>query len=138
GSVNIAYYDDVRSDHATSFVYLNPEDHLRHALALAARARVHPTLAIYEPGFIRLGATLHWRTSCPSPIYRLMFSSDFTFSFPPEDYGVTAYLNLLDQVAPGAKWMLAGLGVNIMPLIPRAVAEGGHVRVGLEDAPLGS
>jgi uncharacterized protein (DUF849 family) len=138
GSVNIAYYDDVRSDHATSFVYLNPEDHLRHALALAARARVHPTFAIYEPGFIRLGATLHWRTSCPSPIYRLMFSSDFTFSFPPEDYGVTAYLNLLDQVAPGAKWMLAGLGVNIMPLIPRAVAEGGHVRVGLEDAPLGS
>jgi len=99
---------------------------------------VHPTFAIYEPGFIRLGATLHWRTSCPSPIYRLMFSSDFTFSFPPEDYGVTAYLNLLDQVAPGAKWMLAGLGVNIMPLIPRAVAEGGHVRVGLEDAPLGS
>jgi uncharacterized protein (DUF849 family) len=34
--------------------------------------------------------------------------------------------------------MLGGLAVDVLPLIPRAVAEGGHVRVGLEDAPLGS
>ncbi len=137
GSVNIAYYDDVREDRPTGFVYLNPEDHLRYALGLAARHRFHPSYAIYEPGFVRLGATLHWRCSCPTPIYRFMFSSDYTFGFPPDDYGLTAYLNLLDQVAPGAKWMVAGLGVNILPLVPRAVAEGGHVRVGLEDASLG-
>ncbi|MEO8164760.1 MAG: 3-keto-5-aminohexanoate cleavage protein, partial [Betaproteobacteria bacterium] len=60
------------------------------------------------------------------------------FSFPPEDYAITAYLKLLDQVAPGAQWMLGGLQVDILPMIPRAVAEGGHVRVGLEDAPWGS
>ena len=30
--------------------------------------------------------------------------------------------------------MIAGLGVDITPLIPRTVARGGHVRVGLEDA----
>lgn len=66
-----------------------------------------------------------------------MFSSDYTFSFPPDDFGLTAYLNLLDRVAPGARWMVAGLGVDIRPLVPRAVAEGGHVRVGLEDASLG-
>jgi len=34
--------------------------------------------------------------------------------------------------------MISGLGVDITPLIPRAVEEGGHVRVGLEDAPLGA
>jgi len=134
GSTNIAYYDDVREDQVKSFVYLNPEEHLRYALGLAARYRFHPTYAIYEPGFVRLGATLHWRCSSPAPIYRFMFSSDYTFSFPPSDYGVTAYLSLLDQVAPGARWMVAGLGVNILPLVPRALAEGGHVRVGLEDA----
>jgi 3-keto-5-aminohexanoate cleavage enzyme len=136
GSTNIAYYDDVREDRVKSFVYLNPEEHLRHALGLAARYRFHPTYAIYEPGFVRMGAILHWRCSSPAPIYRFMFSSDYTFSFPPDDYGVTAYLSLLDQVAPGAKWMVAGLGVNILPLVPRALAEGGHVRVGLEDASL--
>lgn len=136
GSVNFASYDELRED-KLGFVYVNPEEHLRHALGLAARYRYHPSYAIYEPGFVRLGATLHWRCSCPAPIYRFMFSIDYTFSFPPDDFGLTAYLSLLDRVAPGAKWMIAGLGVDILPLLPRAMAEGGHVRIGLEDASLG-
>ena len=137
GSANMAHYDDLRED-KTGFVYLNPEEHLRHALGLARRFRFHPSYAIYEPGFARLGASLHWRCACPVPIYRFMFSSGYTFGFPPEDYGLTAYLNLLDQVAPGAQWMVAGLDVDVLALVPRVVAEGGHVRVGLEDAPFGS
>lgn len=137
GSVNVAYYDELHED-KEGFVYLNPEDHIRHALGLARRYRFHPAYAIYEPGFVRLGATLHWRCSPPSPIYRFMFSSGYTFGFPPDDYGLTAYLTLLDQVAPGAQWMVGGLSVDALALIPRVVAEGGHVRVGLEDAPLGS
>jgi len=122
----------------TGFVYLNPEEDIRHGLKLAMHFGLHPSYAIYEPGFMRLGATLHWRASCPAPIYRLMFSSGYTFGFPPEDYALTAYLKLLDQVAPGAKWMLAALHVDVSAMIPRAIAEGGHVRVGLEDAPWGS
>ena len=39
---------------------------------------------------------------------------------------------------PDAEWMVSGLGVNIYPLIERAVQMGGHVRVGLEDSLLGS
>jgi uncharacterized protein (DUF849 family) len=137
GSVNFAYYDELRED-KVGHVYLNPEEHIRHGLDLARRYRFHPAYAIYEPGFLRLGATLHWRCSSPLPIYRFMFSSGFTFSFPPDDYGLTAYLTLLDQVAPGSPWMVGGLAVDVLPMIPRVVAEGGHVRVGLEDAPLGS
>ena len=38
--------------------YLNPETHIRHGLAVAARHRIHPAFAIYEPGFIRAGAAL--------------------------------------------------------------------------------
>ncbi|MFL6579196.1 MAG: 3-keto-5-aminohexanoate cleavage protein [Burkholderiales bacterium] len=137
GSTNFALYDDLRED-KPGFVYLNPEEDIRHGLKLAMRFGLHASYAIYEPGFMRLGATLHWRESCPAPIYRLMFSSGYTFGFPPEDYALTAYLKLLDQVAPGANWMLAGLHVDVAPMIPRAIAEGGHVRVGLEDAPWGS
>lgn len=137
GSANIAHYDDLRED-KPGFVYLNPEEHVRHGLGLARRFGFHAACAIYEPGFLRLGSTLHWRESCPAPVYRFMFSRGFTFGFPPEDYGVTAYLNLLDQVAPGAQWMVGGLDVDVTPLIPRAIMEGGHVRVGLADAPLGS
>ena len=136
GSVNFSLYDDLLVD-KPGFVYANPEEDIRHGLSLAMRYSLHPSYAIYEPGFVRLGATLHWRESCPAPVYRFMFTSGYTFSFPPEDYALTAYLKLLDQVAPGAQWMVAGLQVDIMSMIPRVVAEGGHVRVGLEDASYG-
>lgn len=136
GSTNFSLVDDLRED-KPGFVYLNPEEDIRHGLRLAMRYGLHPSYAIYEPGFVRLGATLHWRESCPAPVYRFMFTSGYTFSFPPEDYALTAYLKLLDQVAPGAQWMVAGLQVDVMSMIPRAVQEGGHVRVGLEDAPYG-
>jgi 3-keto-5-aminohexanoate cleavage enzyme len=137
GSTHFNLYDDAAQD-KEGFVYINPEDHIRHGLGLARRYRFHPSYAIYEPGFLRLGSVLHWRCSCPTPIYRFMFTSGYTFGFPPDDYGMTAYLNLLDRLAPGAQWMVSGLYVDVLPLIPRTVAEGGHVRVGLEDAPHGS
>ena len=35
--------------------YLNPEAHVRHALAFAVRYGFHPAYAIYEPGFTRAG-----------------------------------------------------------------------------------
>ncbi len=34
--------------------------------------------------------------------------------------------------------MIAGVGADIRPLIGETVRRGGHVRVGLEDAPLGT
>ena len=136
GSANFSLYDELLQDKAGT-VHLNAEEDVRHGLKLARRHGLHPSYAIYEPGFVRLGATLHWRESCPAPVYRFMFSSGYTFGFPPEDYALTAYLKLLDQVAPGAPWMIAGLQVDVMPMIARAVVEGGHVRVGLEDAPWG-
>jgi 3-keto-5-aminohexanoate cleavage enzyme len=132
GSANLATYDALRDDRPGT-VLLNPEMQIREALRLARRHALHPAYAIHEPGFIRLGATLYWRESPPAPLYRFLFSGDSTFSFPAEDYGLTAYLKLLDQVAPGAQWMVAGCGADILPLVPRVVAEGGHVQVGFSD-----
>tara|TARA_B110000483_G_scaffold73974_1_gene92014 strand:- start:1450 stop:2364 length:915 start_codon:yes stop_codon:yes gene_type:complete len=136
GSCNISHYDHLKKDEV-GYVYQNSERDVRHGMSIARQHGLHPSYAIYEPGFIRLGATLHWRESTLEPIYRLMFSSGFTFGFPPEDYALTAYLNLLDQVAPGCNWMVSGLDVDVIPLIPRVVMEGGHIRIGLEDAPFG-
>jgi 3-keto-5-aminohexanoate cleavage enzyme len=138
GSVNFAHYDRIAASQE-GFVYLNPEGHVRYGLELAARYRFHPCYAIYEPGFLRLGAALaRVYPDAPRPIYRFMFSDGFAFGFPPEAYGLEAYLKLLADEAPGAPWMVAGLAVDIRRLIPAAVAAGGHVRVGLEDAPLGT
>ena len=138
GSVNLAHRAAIAADRE-GFVYLNPESHIRRGLVLAARHGFHPGYACYEPGFVRLGAALAARyPGMPQPIYRLMFSDGFTFGFRPEPYALEAYLRLLAEAAPDAPWMIAGLAVDIATLIPLAVARGGHVRAGLEDAPLGS
>jgi 3-keto-5-aminohexanoate cleavage enzyme len=136
GSVNFALDEQLSRDRP-GFVYLNPEVHIRTGLALSARHRLHPSYAIYEPGFMRLGAALARRTpELPQEIYRLMFTGGYRFGFPPRRYALEAYLELLAACAPGAPWMIAGLSVDVSPLIAETVARGGHVRVGLEDAAL--
>jgi len=73
----------------------------------------------------------------PTPVYRFMFADEFCFGFPPKPAYLDALLTLRDEAAAGAPWMVAGLGVDIKPLIPAAAERGGHVRVGLEDRPWG-
>jgi len=138
GTVNLARFDAIAGDRE-GFVYLNPESDIRAGLALAARHRFHPAYACYEAGFVRLGAALARRyPAAPKAIYRLMFSDAFAFGFPPEPFALDAYRKLLERDAPRAPWMIGGLGVDLLPLVPAAVEAGGHVRVGLEDAPFGS
>ena len=137
GSVNITEYAAVPAGR-DGFVYANPEAHIRHGLMLAQKHAMVPSYAIYEPGFMRLGAALHAAyPGAPPAVYRLMFSDRMAFGFPPAEWALDAYLRLLEREAPRASWMVSGLGVEIEPLIETAVARGGHVRAGLEDAPLG-
>ena len=42
------------------------------------------------------------------------------------------------EEAPGAPWMIAGVSADLRPLFAETIARGGHIRVGLEDAPLGT
>jgi 3-keto-5-aminohexanoate cleavage enzyme len=136
GSVNFTTLAP-NADAPPALTYLNPEAHLRHALAQAKRFGFHPAYAIYEPGFTRAGAALAAMIGVKTPVYRLMFSETFAFGFPPAHWALAAHCALLEEAAPGAPWMIAGLGVDIRPLIGEAAAQGGHIRVGLEDAPFG-
>ena len=137
GSVNFTELATGRDTPAAP-TYLNPESHIRHALAFAVRYNFHPAYAIYEPGFTRSGAALARAMGTKTPIYRLMFSETFVYGFPPKPYALAAHLALLAEEAPGAPWIIAGLGVDIRPLITEAIRRAGHVRVGLEDAPFGT
>ena len=137
GSTHIANYDELPLG-KEGFLYSNPESHVRYGLELAQTFGITPSYAIYEPGFMRLGAALHRAyAGAPIPIFRLMFTSQFTFGFPPKPWAMHAYLELLALECPTAPWMVAGLGVEIDALIEPAVEHGGHVRVGLEDTPFG-
>jgi uncharacterized protein (DUF849 family) len=137
GSVNFTELS-VGPDSPPAQTYLNPESHVRHGLAFAVRYGFHPAYAIYEPGFTRAGAALARAMGAKTPVYRLMFSDTFAFGFPPRPYALAAHRALLAEEAPAAPWMIAGLGVDIRSLIRDAARHGGHVRVGLEDAPFGT
>lgn len=138
GSVNLLHQDDIMSG-GDGFIYRNPGDHIRAGLELCARHGVTPSYACYEPGFVRAGARLQAAVpGTPVPLYRFMFSDGFTFGFPPARYALETYRRLLQDEAPDAPWMIAGLAVDIAPLIGITIELGGHVRVGLEDAPFGT
>lgn len=138
GSTNITRLDEIPAG-KQGFVYANPESHIRLGLELATRYRFHPGYALYEPGFVRLGAALERAyPQVPQCIYRFMFSDGLSFGFPPQPYALDAFLRLLADEAPYAPWMIAGLDVNITPLMAYAIQRGGHIRVGLEDAPFGA
>jgi len=138
GTVTTTSFHGIAHDRPGS-VYLNPESDVRYGLGLAERHGFHPSYAIYEPGFVRLGAALARRyPGLKAPIYRLMFSDGIAFGFPPRAYALHAYIALLRESAPDAHWMIAGLMTDLEPIIDAAVSHGGHVRAGLEDAPLGT
>ena len=138
GTTNFSRFADIEAG-KHGYVYVNSERHIRTGLQLAAQYRCHPNYAIYEPGFLRLGAALARQVpGLPAAMYRFMFTGDHAYGFPVRKYALDSYLQLLAEEAPGAQWMVAGRGSDITPLIGAAVEAGGHVRVGLEDAPLGS
>ena len=117
-------------------IYANAPGVLKASAQLAAKHGWRPAYACYEPGFIREGAMLY--RSIPevkTPVFRFMLSDGFTFCFPPRDWAIEALAKLMEEEAPDAPWMVAGLDIDTIPLIPKIVELGGHVRVGLEDAP---
>ena len=137
GSAVFTRFDEIARGEA-GFTYLNPDDHFREGMRIAAAYAVRPSYAIYEAGCMRLGAaTAAAMPQVPTPIYRLMFAQEFCFGFPPRPGYLDAHLALLGEVTAGAPWMVAGLGVDIRPLIAPAIERGGHIRVGLEDRPWG-
>jgi uncharacterized protein (DUF849 family) len=86
----------------------------------------------------RAGAVLARAAGVKTPIYRFMFCEAVAVGFPPRPYALAAHLALLEEEAGAAPWMIAGVCADLRPLIGETVERGGHIRVGLEDAPLGT
>jgi uncharacterized protein (DUF849 family) len=134
GTTQITELDPTNSEQV-QFLYINSEAEIRYGLELASRYDFVPSFAIYEPGFLRLGAMLFKNAKgCPRPIYRFMFSDKLSFGFPAEEIYLLAYIDLLKQTNPEAVWMIAGLQVNLRGIICTCLEGGGHIRTGLEDS----
>ncbi|SIO11375.1 Uncharacterized conserved protein, DUF849 family [Parasphingorhabdus marina DSM 22363] len=138
GSVNITHESQIAGDR-NGLVYANPDGHIREGLRLAEQDGWRPAFAIYEPGFARLGSAWADRfAGLKKPVYRLMFSDRLLFGLKPDRANLEFYARHLAETAPGMPWMISGLDADIDDIVEPALAMGGHVRTGLEDAPLGS
>ncbi len=143
GSVNLASAGENGLPGTNRAVYANSFDAIEAILAALSRARLGPSIAIYEPGFLRATLAYHRAGRLPpGTMVKLYFGGghDFqgrpgsvSFGLPPTAKALDAYLEMLESC--DLPWAVAVLGGDVIEsgLARLAVERGGHIRVGLED-----
>ncbi len=133
GSLNYLSWD-ARTRTLRGGVYENSIDHLREALALLHECGIkRSTLQVFDATFLRTILLFLEQGILTEPLMiKFYFGGPaLPMGLPPTLKSLEAYLDLLGGVR--CHWFVATLGGDVMPLVPLAVAMGGHVRVGLED-----
>jgi uncharacterized protein (DUF849 family) len=145
GSVNLgATGEDGLPGSGFDYVYKNDYAVIRHAVDLCARHGLGPSIACFEPGFVRTTLAYHRAGRLPAGAFvKFYFGGEYdylggrpggaTFGLPPTEKALDAYLEMLD--GSGLAWAVAVIGGDVVEtgLARLALERGGHVRVGLED-----
>ena len=137
GSVNLGRVDEAGVP-TGGIVYANSFEQIGRALDICREQRLGPSLAIYEPGFLR--ATLAWWRAGRLPVgamVKLYFSSEqgltgAPFGLPPTAAALDAYLELLEGGDLPWAVSLAGGDVVASEVALLALERGGHLHLGLE------
>ena len=144
GSVNFGATDEDGLPGPPDFVYANPFSDIRHEVAACARHRLGPSIAIFEPGFLRAALAFHRVGRLPAgALVKLYFGGEFDylggtrrgvgFGLPPTRASLEAYLAMLEGT--NLPWAVAVIGGDVLAsdVARLALERGGHLRVGLED-----
>jgi uncharacterized protein (DUF849 family) len=141
GSTNIGAPD--ADGLPVGLVYTNSYEDTRVALDQCERLRIGPSLAIYEPGWLRTTLAFHRAGRLPrGAMVKLYFGGDYglfatqpgvSFGLPPTEHALLAYLDLLDGI--DLPWSVSVWGGDLFdtPVARRALELGGHLHVGLEE-----
>jgi len=137
GSVNLGRADD-RGVPTGGIVYGNSFDFIARVFEICEEQRLGPSLAIYEPGFLR--AALAWWRAGRLPqgaMVKLYFSTEqgllgAPFGLPPTATALDAYLELLEGC--DLPWAVSAVGGDVVAteVAPLALERGGHLHLGLE------
>jgi uncharacterized protein (DUF849 family) len=138
GSVNLGGVDGDGVP-AAGIVYTNAFSDIHYQAALCRDHRLGPSMAIFEPGWLR--TALAWWQAGKLPqgaMIKLYFGGDrgysgAPFGLPPTRAGFDAYRELLDGC--DLPWSVAVIGGDLAETdVARfALDAGGHLHVGLED-----
>ena len=120
------------------FVYSNSYDSIAVQLEQASAQRLGPSLAMYEPGFLR--TTLAWWKAGRLPagtMFKFYLSTErgymgAPFGLPPTKLALDAYLEILGNCP--VPWAISVVGGDVVEtgLARYAVERGGHIHLGLE------
>jgi uncharacterized protein (DUF849 family) len=120
-----------------SFAYVNTPADIATMAALCARLQLGPSVAIFEPGFLR-HALGYWRKGKLPRGALLKFymggtHADLGFGLPPTPRMLDVYLDLLGDCP--LPWSVGALGGDVFEhgLARHALERGGHLHLGLED-----
>jgi uncharacterized protein (DUF849 family) len=124
-------------------VYANPYAEIRESFAACERLGLGPSLAIYEPGFLRTVLAFRRAGRLPAgSMVKLYFGGDYglfasepgvSFGLPPTENALAAYLDLLE--GSDLPWSVSVWGGDLLatPIARMALERGGHLHVGLEE-----
>jgi uncharacterized protein (DUF849 family) len=137
GSVNLGGVD-ARGVPTGGIVYANSFDTIARAFEIHREHGLGPSLAIYEPGFLR--ATLGWWRAGQLPqgaMIKLYFSTErgylgAPFGLPPTVTALEAYLEVLGGCP--VPWAVSVVGGDVLAseVAAAALERGGHLHLGLE------
>lgn len=143
GSVNLGAIGADGWPDGLDFVYVNGPSDIRHQLEVCHRLRLAGSVAVWEPGFLRvIIACAHAGTLPAGTLVKLYFSVGGylgsgapMFSPPPLVEALEMYLAMLRGT--DLPWAVAVIGSDLFdtPIAAMALERGGHLRVGLEDDP---
>jgi uncharacterized protein (DUF849 family) len=146
GSVNLGGVADDGLPAAPGFVYANSFGDIRYQAELCRRLRLGPSMAIFEPGWLRTARS--WQQAGRLPrgaMVKLYFGGDHgypttgserggaRFGLPPTLRALDAYCELLED--SDLAWSVAVIGGDLLasPVARAALERGAHLHVGLED-----
>lgn len=130
---------DVGSVNLGDFVYVNSRKDIDFQLNVCRENLLGPSMAIFEPGFLRVARDL-WRAGrVPAgAMIKLYFGGDEgylggLFGLPPTGPAFGAYMAMLEGCP--LPWSAAVVGGDIVAtgIARMALEHGGHLHVGLED-----
>jgi uncharacterized protein (DUF849 family) len=146
GSVNLGGCDEDGLPAAPGFVYANSFGDIRHQADLCRELGLGPSMAIFEPGWLRT-ALLYWRAGKlpQGAMIKLYFGGEAgyasgnaprtgaAFGLPPTVTALDAYCELLDGC--DLPWSVAVIGGDLFAsdIVRTALDRGAHLHVGLED-----
>jgi uncharacterized protein (DUF849 family) len=130
---------DCGSVNLGGFVYVNSKSDIDHQLRVCAENQLGPSLAIFEPGFLRIALLLWKQGRLPAgAMIKLYFGGESgylggVFGLPPTKAAFEAYLSMLEGCP--LPWSAAVLGGDVVEsgIARLALERGGHLHVGLED-----